>query len=84
MSDTIAGDSSEASAFVKHRDQTAADVERVAQILTDLAADIRQGNMAAFEQFWLEGGTEEGDAKIFAIREMLMLRYGVRQEELEQ
>ncbi len=67
--------------FKEHKEQTAHDCEQVAEILTGLAAEIREGNMTAFEAFWLEGGTEEGDAKILDIRERLILRYMVRQHD---
>lgn len=66
--------------FKEHREQTAKDCEEVAQMLTDLAAEVREGNLDAFERFFWEGGTEEGDAKISAIREMLIIRYMHRQE----
>jgi len=69
--------------FKEHKEQTASDCEQVAGFITDLAAKVREGDMQAFEGFWFEGGTEEGDAKIFAIREMLMIRYAHRLEEVE-
>ena len=69
--------------FAEHKEKTAQDCEAVATILTELAADVREGNMNAFEQFWLSGGTEEGDPKIAMIREMLLLRYVYREEEME-
>jgi hypothetical protein len=70
--------------FAEHKDQTAKDCEAIAKIMTDLAATCREGNMAAFEGMWLAGGTEEGDAKINALREMILLRYGFRAERIEQ
>ena len=39
--------------------------------------------MKKWEEFWYAGGTEEGDAKIFAIREMLVLRFAYREESIE-
>jgi len=68
--------------FAQHKENTAQDCETVAKMLTDLAAAAREGDMRLFEEFWLEGGTEEGDAKIAAIRENLILRYMYRGEAL--
>lgn len=70
------------STFAEHKEQTAKDIESVVEILTKIAAEVREGNMLKWEEFWYEGGTEEGDAKIFAIREMLILRYAYRQESI--
>ena len=67
--------------FNEYKEQTASDCEEVAEILTKLAADIREGNMNAFEAFWWESGTEEGDAKILDIQKRLLLRYIYRQHE---
>lgn len=74
-------DSSETT-FAHHREQTAKDCEQIAGIITKLATEVREGNMKAFEEFWWEGGTEEGDAKIQALRETLILRYAHREESL--
>lgn len=68
--------------FADHKEKTAADCESIAAILTDLAKQVRNGDVKAFEAFWFEGGTEEGDAKIIALREMVMLRYAAREERL--
>lgn len=68
--------------FDQHKEQTAKDCEQIAQSLNELAKAVREGNFLIFEQFWLKGGTEEGDAKIQAIREMIALRYLYRQENL--
>lgn len=70
--------------FAEHREQTAKDCEQIAEILQKLAARVREGDMKAYEHFWLEGGTEEGDAKILAIREMFILRYLYREEVLNE
>jgi hypothetical protein len=64
--------------FNEHKDRTASDCEEIAKLLTEIAAKAREGNMQAFEQFWIEGGTEEGDAKINAVRELIVLRYAHR------
>jgi len=70
--------------FAEHKEQTAKDCEAIADIMTKLAAACREGDMAQFEGMWLAGGTEEGDAKIAALREMIMLRYVFRLERVEQ
>lgn len=69
--------------FEEHKETTAKDCEGVAQVLTDLAKAVCHGDLKAFERFWFEGGTEEGDAKIQQIRESLMLRYVVREDLTE-
>lgn len=68
--------------FDEHKEATAKDCEEVAKLLTELATEVRKGNMRLFEQFWLEGGTEEGDAKVLRIREMVAFRFYVREEAL--
>ena len=71
------------SGFAEHREQTAKDCEQIAGMITDLAAKVREGNMKAFESFWWQGGTEEGDAKISALRENLILRYALREQNIQ-
>lgn len=66
--------------FSEHKEQTANDCEQVAKMLTDLAKQVREGNLKAFEGWWIEGGTEEGDAKIQELRERIVLRYLHREE----
>src|SRR5574337_358315 len=61
--------------FEAHKDATAEDCEAVAKLLTELAGEARKGNLRAFEEFWVEGGTEEGDAKVAFIREMMAMRF---------
>lgn len=61
--------------FDESKEKAAKDCEAIAKLITDLAANIRAGDMKAFEAFWIEGGTEEGDAKILALREYIVLRY---------
>lgn len=70
--------------FADHKVTTAEDCDVVAKSLMELAAKIREGNLDAFEDFWISGGTEEGDAKIQQIRELIVLRYLHRQEFLEK
>ena len=70
--------------FAEHKEQTAKDCEAIADILTKLAAACREGDMGQFERMLIEGGTEEGDAKIAAIREIAVLRYMHRSERIEQ
>lgn len=71
------------STFAAHKERTAKDCEQAAEMLIALARDVREGNMKAFEQFWMEGGTEEGDAKIHMMREILIIRYLAREEKLQ-
>lgn len=66
--------------FEAHKDATAEDCEAVAKLLTELAGEARKGNLRAFEEFWVEGGTEEGDAKVAFIREMMAMRFYHREE----
>lgn len=68
--------------FQDHKETTAKDCEAIALQLTELAASVRQGDLRAFEAWWLEGGTEEGDAKILSIREIMILRYAHRNDSL--
>jgi len=65
-------DSLRCSTFVEHRDKTVADLESVATMLGALIDEVKQGDVKAFDRFWIQGGTEEGDATIFRVREMLL------------
>lgn len=66
--------------FDEHKEVTASDCEAVASMLIELSDKVRSGDMRAFEAFWIEGGTEEGDAKVDFIREMLILRFYHREK----
>lgn len=66
--------------FIEHKKITCDDLRCLINILEDLIKEVEEGNIEAFERFWIEGGTEEGDAKIFTIREQLILRYFYRKE----
>lgn len=70
--------------FETLKKETADDCEQIANILKELAEKVRQGNTMAFDEFWIEGGTEEGDAKINSLREQIILRYAHRMENLER
>jgi hypothetical protein len=76
--------SSSALTFAEHKEQTAKDCEAIADILVKTAAACREGDMGQFERMLIDGGTEEGDAKIAAIREIAVLRYMHRREYIEQ
>jgi hypothetical protein len=76
-------DETPCSTFADHKEQTAKDLEYLIEMLTELAAEVREGNMKKWEEFWWAGGTEEGDAKIHHLREMLLLRYAHREESIE-
>jgi len=69
--------------FAEHKELTAKDCEHIAEQLTNLAKSVREGNMNAFEQFWWKDGTEEGDAKITMIHELIVLRYVHRKDHLK-
>ncbi len=71
---------SETFTFAQRKEAAAADCEAVAKMLTDVAAEVRAGDIEAFERFWLDGGTEEGDAKVLEVRERLLLRYLFKHE----
>lgn len=68
--------------FQDHKEITAADCETIAKLITDLAARVRDGDVKAFERFWIEGGTEEGDAKVCGLRELIVMRYLSREDRL--
>ena len=70
--------------FAEFRDRTADDLDRVVELIQEVAEDVRQGDMGVFEAFWIEGGTEEGDARIHAIRQMLIFRYAKRHDDLRE
>lgn len=69
--------------FLEHKEITITDCEEIIKSIQDVINKIKDGDIGAFERFWLEGGTEEGDAKIFALRELIVLRYAHRQEKLK-
>lgn len=66
--------------FAEHKEKTADDCLAVAGLIKDVAEAVHNGNMTAFEQFFHSGGTEEGDAKLLAMVEILLLRYYHRDE----
>jgi hypothetical protein len=67
--------------FAERKEQTAKDCEAFAGMVAEVAAAVRQGDLKAFERFFIEGGTEEGDAKVEELRERLVLRYVALHEE---
>lgn len=69
--------------FAQHKEKTAEDLEAVAAEFSKCASQVREGNMEAFEKFIIEGGTEEGDAKLDQHREMLIIRYVFRSDHLK-
>lgn len=66
--------------FNARKEAAASDCEQIAEEPKKLAASVRNGDMMAFEAFWISGGTEEGDAQIIAMREIIVLRYLHREE----
>lgn len=65
----------------EHKETTAKDCEAIAKEITDLAAVVRTGDLKAFERFWIEGGTPEGDGKINYLIELVVIRYAFREEK---
>ncbi len=68
--------------FEEHQRITADDCDLLAEMIKEVAAAVRKGNLTEFEKFFIEGGTEEGDAKLFELRDRILLRFVVRQERL--
>ena len=68
--------------FKEHKESTLEDLKEVQTIMNEVIAEVEQGNMKAFEAFWISGGTEEGDPKIAMLREILVLRYFHRDEQV--
>ena len=69
--------------FVEHKEQTAKDMETIAETFTKLAASAREGNMKAIEDMFLGNEDERfDDSKIVRLRELAVLRYLYRQERV--
>lgn len=68
--------------FQEHKEITIADLSAIQGLIEELKNRVAEGDMAAFEKFWIEGGTAEGDAKICSIRENLFMRYFYRAEQI--
>lgn len=68
--------------FQEHKEWTIGDLNTIIESLTNLSKSVEEGNMEKFEQFWISGGTEEGYSKIAALREILVLRYLHRKEQI--
>lgn len=66
--------------FTEHRDSTAADIDAVIEQLQALATQVRDGDVSAFSRWWIEGGTEDGDATISRVRELLVIRFMYREQ----
>lgn len=66
--------------FAEHKEKTADDCKQLAKFIDEISEKVKEGNMNAFEEFFIEGGTEEGDAKIYELLERIILRYAVRSE----
>jgi len=69
--------------FKTLKEQTAADCEQLAEDLKKLAAEVREGDIDAFLSFFIGGETEEEIASFFKYREMILLRYFKRAEDLK-
>jgi hypothetical protein len=68
--------------FERHKETTADDLDAVVELLKQVSVAVRAGDLKAFERWWDEGGTEEDDATLFKVREMLLIRYYHREERL--
>lgn len=66
--------------FTKHVEQTIDDLNEFIKYIKTISDKVLEGDVRSFERFMIEGGTEEGDAKILQIRELLILRYMSRDE----
>jgi len=69
---------------LQHKTKTSEDIREVIKILESLYANVQEGDLQAFEQFWIEGGTEEGDSRIESIREYMCIRYIYRYEAVRR
>lgn len=78
----LSSDGLERISFDEQKERTAEDIDSIVASLQKLSTDVRAGDMQAFEHWWIEGGTEEGDATVFKLRELLILRYSYRDELL--
>ena len=66
--------------FSEQKAQTVADLRAFQESVDLLIKSVEEGDLRAFEEFWIEGGTEEGDPKIRKLWEMLVLRYARRED----
>jgi len=66
--------------FDEFKKQTSEDCDALAKMISDVKVAVNEGNMDAFEKFFMEGGTEEGDAKINDLLERLVIRFVVRKD----
>lgn len=69
--------------FEEHKMKTAEDCDALAEMIKQVGTSVRAGNLDAYEKFFIEGGTEEGDSKINELMERLLLRFVVRREMVE-
>lgn len=70
--------------FAEHKDQTAGDCDAFAKMVSNLAAQVRKGDTKAFERFFIEGGTEDGDAKLDELHQRLVFRFLFREEAVSK
>lgn len=69
--------------FEEHKKRTVEDCDALSKMITDVGVSVKAGNMDAFEKFFMEGGTAEGDAKINELLERMALRFVVRKEMVQ-
>lgn len=63
-----------------HCDITAADMVSVADLIKAASAEVKAGDIGAFTRMFVEGGTEECDARINYLHELLLCRFSHREE----
>lgn len=68
--------------FEEHKEITAMDCESIAKDLMALAAKVRQGNLKAFEHWWLEAPPDREVPKCIHMQELIVLRYLHREERV--
>ena len=67
--------------FSEIKEATAVDCEAFAAEVTKLAAQVREGDLDAFENFFFCASDEDGQSGISRQQELLLIRYVVRRED---
>jgi hypothetical protein len=70
--------------FARLKEETAKDCESVAERLTELAAEVREGNVRAFEDFFFADESQDDSMPVYdRLRMMALMRYYGRSQQLE-
>lgn len=69
--------------FQEHKEKTVEDLDALCEMIQEVKKSVSEGNMSAFETFFIEGGTPEGDAKISELNQRLVLRFIVRGDNVQ-